>query len=158
MKLTVTGGRGKRVGVLVIDDADADVLEGSSLNLQPSGYVQRYRDGQYQPLHRAILGLPAGRNPVVDHINGDKLDNRRANLRVVHQSDNALNRSGPNSNSTSGFRGVSWNKTNWRAEVRKRGIRYYQSFQDPMTAALWAAAKRLELGEPFIAPASVNVA
>lgn len=40
-------------------------------------------------LHREITGCPAGL--VVDHINGDTLDNRRSNLRVVTKRENCLN-------------------------------------------------------------------
>jgi len=58
-------------------------------------------------LHRFITNAPPGK--VVDHINHDVLDNRKANLRICTQSDNCKNvrlRSG----STTGFKGVYYNK------------------------------------------------
>jgi hypothetical protein len=55
-------------------------------------------------LHRFIVGAQPGE--VVDHINHNTLDNRRANLRRCSQAVNGLNRRGPTSNSTSGVRGV----------------------------------------------------
>lgn len=47
---------------------------------------------------------------VTDHINQNPLDNRKANLRIVTNSKNLFNR-GKNTNNTSGFKGVSWDKT-----------------------------------------------
>jgi hypothetical protein len=58
-----------------------------------------------QWLHRFIMGEPAG---VIDHINGDGLDNRRENLRVVTQAENAANRY--RTRAKSGVVGVHWDK------------------------------------------------
>lgn len=54
-------------------------------------------------LHRQILR--AKRGEVVDHINGDGLDNRRSNLRITDKTGNARNRS-VQANSRSGYKGV----------------------------------------------------
>lgn len=42
-------------------------------------------------MHRLILGLPPGRMPEVDHVDGDGLNNRRANLRTATRHQNARN-------------------------------------------------------------------
>ena len=60
-------------------------------------------------------------NFIVDHKNGDRLDNRKENLRPVTNSQNAMNYGVPNNN-TSGYRGVAldkrlWRKKNWRARI-----------------------------------------
>lgn len=68
-------------------------------------------------MHRFILGAPSG-GVVIDHINGDPLDNRRSNLRICSQRDNARNcRRGKNNKS--GFKGVSWKADigKWRARI-----------------------------------------
>lgn len=71
-------------------------------------------------LHREIAGDPQGMQ--VDHINGDKLDDRRANLRVCTPMQNAWNM-GMNSRNTSGHTGVNWIKTSrrWRVEIMANG-------------------------------------
>lgn len=55
-------------------------------------------------MHRLILNPPVGLT--VDHINGNKLDNRKCNLRVVNYSTNCHNRH----NTKNKFLGVSWDK------------------------------------------------
>ena len=67
-------------------------------------YAYTQIDGKTVYLHRLILNTPAGLE--VDHINGDSLDNRRKNLRVVTRSQNEMNKAKPAHN-TSGYKGVS---------------------------------------------------
>lgn len=70
-----------------------------------------------QMMHRLVMG-DAPKGMVVDHINGDPLDNRRVNLRFCTQSENSKNRVGVSSN-PSGFKGVSWKSGcgKWRARL-----------------------------------------
>ena len=56
-------------------------------------------------LHREVLAPTAGRAPI-DHKDGDGLNCRRDNLRVVNQTINNRNRAGAQKNSTTGFLGV----------------------------------------------------
>lgn len=73
-------------------------------------------------MHRAIAERMAGQ-PIpdgyeVDHINGNRLDNRRENLRLVTHSQNMMNASS-RQNRSSKYKGVSWDKVNrrWRAVI-----------------------------------------
>ena len=67
-------------------------------------------------MHALIMGTPDGMD--TDHKNRNKLDNRRANLRIVDRTQNNFN-SGVHVNNTSGHRGVSWNRrtNSWRAYI-----------------------------------------
>lgn len=62
-----------------------------SWSLSKTGYMVSRISGRVVKLHRYLLN-PEG-DKVVDHINGDRLDNRRENLRVVSQHANAMNHS-----------------------------------------------------------------
>lgn len=66
-------------------------------------------------LHRLIAG--AKRGEVVDHINGDTLDNRRENLRIVTQSQNCQNKRKKH-NSSSRFKGVTRRGDKWSAAYK----------------------------------------
>ena len=89
-------------------------------------------------LHQFLLG-PAGPGLEWDHINRDKLDNRRANLRAVSRRGNTRN-TGPRSDNTSGVRGVTWNRPTkrWRAQIGAatgyRHLGMFDSKQDAIAA------------------------
>ena len=69
--------------------------------------------------HRVIWVLHGNTDTTIDHINGDRLDDRIENLRDVTQARNQRNRKHGNINSSSKLIGVSWNKSSakWRAQI-----------------------------------------
>jgi hypothetical protein len=72
-------------------------------------------------IHREIM-QPEPRM-LIDHENRNALDNRRQNLRVCTSSQNTANSRKPNRNSSSRFKGVSWDKAilKWRASYELMG-------------------------------------
>ena len=91
--------------------------------LQSTGYKRLKINAKAYLVHRIVFLMHKGYLPkTIDHINGDRLDNRIENLRAVTANQNQHNRK-LNSNSTSGFKGVSWCKTqnNWRASIKLEG-------------------------------------
>jgi len=114
-----------------IDPQDEWLLEKHSFWLhKSSGYMASKIKGKFTTLHRLILGFPEG---FVDHINRDKLDNRRANLRVVCYTLNIVNR-GVQKNNRSGHPGVFWLAKNraWIVGISKPRIHLgsYKKFSD----------------------------
>jgi hypothetical protein len=85
-------------------------------------------------LHRFLLmGIDDDPLKVVDHINGDTLDNRRCNLRILSKGANVAHRANLNANNTSGARGVYWCETNkrWIACIQhNEHVWWKQSFED----------------------------
>jgi hypothetical protein len=77
----------------------------------PLGYIQLSVQGRVYLGHRMGWYLHHGEWPqVIDHINGDRADNRIQNLRNCRQSDNVQNLRGAKSNSNTGLLGVSFDK------------------------------------------------
>lgn len=76
-------------------------------------------------LHNLVMGITPSKNIMIDHINRNKKDNRRSNLRLVNKKQNALN-SKIQSNNTSGVRGVSFCKHGkWEAYIKVDGRKIY---------------------------------
>ncbi len=76
-------------------------------------------------MHREIMKV--GNGFVVDHINGDKLDNRKINLRICTQRQNAYNQKTQKVIKTSRFKGVYWTKRreHWCAGIQADKRFYY---------------------------------
>jgi hypothetical protein len=79
---------------------------------------------QFVSMHRALLGLPPGRVPLVDHRNRDRLDNHRENLRVCSPTLNNAN--APTRGNMHGFKGVVYEaeRRRYRAELYFEGRRH----------------------------------
>ena len=76
----------------LLDIDDFLQLNGRALSLGSHGYPQLWDRPTVKVLHRWILDLSKGCKLVGDHINHDKLDNRRRNLRVLTPSESNMNR------------------------------------------------------------------
>ena len=88
-------------------------------------------------MHRQILNAPDDMQ--IDHINGNGLDNRRNNLRLVTSSQNHFNQHKQQRSTSSRYKGVYWHKRDkvWVVGIQAFGIYYYiGSFTNEQEAAL----------------------
>jgi hypothetical protein len=93
------------------------------------GYLQIGISNKKYREHRLIFCLFHGYFPkMIDHINGDKQDNRIENLRECNKSINALNVKKPSSRNTSGVIGVSPTKHGtWKAYYKGKTLGYFKT-------------------------------
>ncbi len=85
-------------------------------------------------MHRFIIQPASG--VILDHIDGDKTDNRRINLRICTSQQNTFNQKLRKTNK-SGYKGVYWSKeaNRWRAQIRFNKSIYLGTFQSKEDAA-----------------------
>lgn len=125
----------------LIDKCDVDLIFDARWHSKVKRHTVYARtnlliDGSYKTtyLHRVLMGDIG--NMQVDHIDGNGLNNRRENLRMVTHAENLQNQPASHRN-TSGFKGVSWNKfaKKWVANIGVDGKSYYLgSYDSPHVA------------------------
>lgn len=149
IRLPLRNKHGVVVGHALIDDDDFRLARYRWC--MTKGYVVRgvkipgTRKNRLIRLHREVLGLVHGDGLEGDHENGNKLDNRRSNLRVVTHSQQLQNR--VQFPGRSQYRGVAWhNKTSkWRAYATTNGKQNHLGlFTDELDAAIAARDFRVE--------------
>lgn len=121
--------------VTTIDDIDGDLAKYTWRMVidknHRTGYVKRYVSNRpliLEHLHRVILSRVIGRDlrkeEMVDHIDGNGLNNQRTNLRLCSHTENMRNRKRSVGN-TAGFKGVTVQHGMYRAKIKKGGITYH---------------------------------
>lgn len=122
-----------------IDQEDLDYFNSLNWRLvdkKGTLYLYTSLNGRTIYFYREILGVED--KVIVDHINGDTLDNRKCNLRISDKRKNAQNMKS-NKNSTSSFKGVSWDKfrLKWKATIKHEGNQVFLGrFLDEKEAAI----------------------
>lgn len=148
--------------VTVIDEIDADL----TLFKWRAQYDPTYANGgkyvgrgeiedangkvSTQYIHRVILsrklGRPLLRSELVDHEDTNPLNNRRDNLRIATNAQNAMN-IGKHTDNSTGYKGVSWSKhaKKWRAQIqvdgKKKHLGYHLTAEDAYAAFCEEARK-----------------
>ena len=130
------------VGRALIDIEDVEKVKNYKWYKDSRGYA--YCGTSKKSLHRLIIEAPKGKS--VDHINHDRLDNRKCNLRICTSSQNSMNRRKLDRN-TSGHVGVCYKpKINkWQAyiTVNRKPIHlgYYKNIEEAIEARKQAEIK-----------------
>lgn len=126
----------------IIDAEDLSKVSDRCWSVNANGYLQTnaYAEGKTLLLHKFIVG-DYKKGFCVDHIDRNKLNNRKTNLRICLPKDNAKNTSIRIDN-TSGFTGVykSKDRSKWWAEITANGEKHYlgsfENFNDAVRARL----------------------
>lgn len=146
---------------VLIDDDIFNAIKTLGFSLYMKGeYVAvglnglRYKDRTFIHLHALVIN-PLYRQEI-DHINRNKLDNRRCNLREVSKAQNGKNRPG-SKNSTSPFKGVSFvNKIKGKPWISSLGFNgktiHYEYHKCEVAAAVRYNEKHIEVGGEFSNP------
>lgn len=143
-------------GETIVSNVDFDYLSQFNWIMGSRGYVFRHnylgnRRTKIIKMHREVMNFPKEQ---VDHINMNKLDNRRSNLRVATNSQNKANGK-KYVNNNSGYKGVYYEKLlgKYRAYVNEGGVRkYLGSYPTAMEAKVVRDQKALEIYGEFYTP------
>lgn len=129
---------------MLCDLDDWKRLKGHGWRMGSNGYVICMEDGKHLKFHIEVMGKKKGL--VLDHINRNRLDNRKCNLRFVTQEVNTLNRS-IQSNNRCGVKGVYYDpsRNKWAAEIGVSGKRYHLGRHETIEGAKIAREKAEEI-------------
>ena len=123
-KLSGKFGNGKET---LVDNETYELIKGRRISLLASGYVMIWNKETQQAeyFHRWLFNLKSGDKSVVDHIDGDKLNNCKTNLRLCTVSENMCNRKKCGEGTTaSKFKGVRRAGARWTAVCQKEKKKY----------------------------------
>mgnify|MGYP001613870512 CR=1 FL=1 len=131
----------------VIDREDREKVTGYLWGLTGEGYVTAFKQKQKIKLHRLIMNA-VNNEDIIDHIDGNLLNNTKANLRFATNSENTRN-SKVHKNNRSGYKGVGFDNQRWRARIQIDGKAISLGFFDTREAAARAcdSAARKYFGE-----------
>ena len=105
--------------IALVDDEDFQKVDSFNWYINNTGYAMTgcCRDKTEKTMHYLIVQQLQSR--IIDHINGNKLDNRKLNLRYCNYSQNNCNRP-KQKNNKSGYKGVYFDKSTekWIAQIK----------------------------------------
>lgn len=123
---------------LLVSVSDLDKVNVRRWGINMDGYAVAQMKQKNTRLHTFLMDTPKGLQ--VDHINGNRLDNRRSNLRFVTPGQNCQNIK-LRKDATSGIRGVSWwaRGKKWKVQAQVAGVKYHGGYFEDKEEAERAA-------------------
>lgn len=129
---------------VLFDIEDYDLIKNILWKLDESGYARGYDvvSKKYIRMHKIITNT--NKDTIVDHINMNKLDNRKENFRFATHSQNRIN-SPVRSNNTTGIQGVTFENNKWRSRITVNNksihLGVFDDFNDAVITRLKAEKK-----------------
>lgn len=126
------------------DLEDYNLIKNILWKTDECGYARGYdvKTKRLVRMHKIITHTDE--NTIIDHINRDKLDNRKENFRYATKSENRIN-SKTRTNNTSGIQGVRYEEGKWRVRISVNGkyihIGMFNDFEEAVKARLMAEKK-----------------
>ena len=117
---------------ILLDNEDYVILSKYKVFMS-CGYAEVWKDGKHIRVHRLITNAKKGE--IIDHIDQNKLNNQKSNLRVCNKSQNRMN---CKPSGKSKYLGVAWNKNanKWQSQIKANGkYKYLGLFEDELKAA-----------------------
>ena len=134
----------------IVDTEDIEKYRHMPFFCNGDGYLSYngYFNGKRKQcfFHRLVMNIDDSDKRIIDHINRNKSDNRKENLRIVTPNQNVFN-SGMLSNNKSGIKGVAWNKAQckWVAYIKLNQkhihLGYFKNIEDATVARKRAEEK-----------------
>lgn len=140
---------------VIVDKEDFPVISSfdGTWHLNNRGYISRTLKGKRESIHRVIM--KPQRNLVVDHIDGNRLNNKKENLRIITRGQNSQNIKS-NKRSKTGIRGVSYDSrwSKWRARMTVDGkeinLGTYDSVEEAEKAAIAGRSKYMKYSKEVL--------
>lgn len=132
-----------------VDIIDQDLLS-TSINLHSSGYARIGSEKMHRIIMSRIINGNISKELVVDHINRNRLDNRRCNLRLATKQENSINVG--KHRGSSRFMGVSWkaSRKKWCAQIKLNGkVKHLGLFEKEEDAAIMYNKHAIKLHKEF---------
>lgn len=129
------------------DYCDYDLVSGYLWHTDNKGYLKTTIKNRGIFIHRLITNCP--NNLIIDHIDGNPLNNRRSNLRMVTHKENQRNKKRKQVGTTSKYFGVSRGyKNTWRAQIRGQDGKVIKlgTYENEIDAAIAYNKKSEEFG------------
>lgn len=125
----------RSIGVLY-DQEDEEALAKYSWFIMIDGYAMAHSHNPDEPrkvlMHRVLLGVSNDRKATVDHINRNRADNRRENLRLVTRSENAIN-----SDRSDDATYITKTEYGYRVQIRRDGKVFSKRTKTKEAAQAW---------------------
>ena len=121
----------------MVDDEDYNYLSQFNWQVDKHNVVRFHNKNGSSLIHRLIMKPPDDME--IDHIDGNRLNNQKSNLRLANSSQNKCNR-GARKDNKSGYKGVSWHKqrNKWTARIKHDGKYLHLGLHEDIKEAVLA--------------------